>query len=295
MPNAPDTSTSTFPSPPVVLPPAQTGKPPREASPARPRATIWDVPFDALDLEEAVERIAALVDRGEPSYVITANLNYIMLHHRRPEVRSVTRDASLVVADGQPIVWRSRLEPTPLPGRVAGSELIFHLVDRGRREGWRVYLLGGAPGVAARCGEVLKAAFPGLVIAGTESPPFRPLTPAEQAEQGARIAAARPHLLLVAFGQPKGELWIYENHPRLSVPVSIQLGASFDFIAGTARRAPAVWQRLGLEWAYRMIKDPRRLVPRYAANAAFLAGCLYRDWRARLRRLYHDGGTTSNT
>jgi N-acetylglucosaminyldiphosphoundecaprenol N-acetyl-beta-D-mannosaminyltransferase len=112
---------------------------------------------------------------------------------------------------------------------------------------------------------------------GVDSPPFRPLSAAEQQAQLDRIRAASPDILLVAFGQPKGERWIHQHLETLQVPVSIQIGASFDFVAGTAQRAPVAYQRCGCEWAYRMLKDPRRLVPRYAGNALFLARQLVRE------------------
>ena len=248
-----------------------------EPSVAGPRREIWGVPFDPVTLPQSVTRIGELIRRGIPSYVITANLNYAMLNHRRGEMNRVTQDASLVLADGQPIVWRSKFGGEPLPQRVTGSELIFKLAQRASVEGWRIYFLGGAPDVAKRCAQTLQELYPGLEIAGCESPPYRDLTPAEQAQQDARIRDSGTDVLLVAFGQPKGELWIHQNYQRLGVPVSIQLGASFDFVAGTAKRAPVLWQKAGMEWAYRMLSDPRRLVPRYAANAAFLAGALLGD------------------
>ncbi|MEM8667034.1 MAG: WecB/TagA/CpsF family glycosyltransferase [Planctomycetota bacterium] len=234
------------------------------------RCDIWQVPFDRVRLDQAVDRIQELVARGTPSYVITANLNYVMLHHQLPELQQVTRDADLILADGQPIVWRSRRTSQPLPERVAGSELIYPLAERASNLGWGVYFLGGQPGVAQTCAERLQKQFPGMRIAGVESPPYRRLTSEEQEQQIARIQQAKPELLLVAFGQPKGDLWIHEHFRACGVPVSIQLGASFDFIAGTAQRAPKIWQKLGMEWAYRMLRDPKRLVPRYVANAKFL-------------------------
>jgi N-acetylglucosaminyldiphosphoundecaprenol N-acetyl-beta-D-mannosaminyltransferase len=262
-----------------------TAPPQGAASPvALPRTLVWDVPFDRVTLLESVQRIEQLVDRGQPGYVITANLNYVMLHHRSAEIRAITRGADLVLADGQPIVWRSRLGPEPLPQRVAGSELIYHLAERASLRGWGIYFLGGQPGVAASCAAALANRYPGLRIAGVESPPYRPWTACEREAQAERIRRSRAQLLLVAFGQPKGELWIGEHYQQLGVPVSIQLGASFDFVAGSARRAPLVWQRLGLEWAYRMACDPRRLVPRYAANASFLLGALVEDWKRTVTR-----------
>ncbi len=251
---------------------------PMELPPLR-RSRVWDVPFDVVTLSQATERINDMIELGRPSYVVTANLNYAMLHSDRPEMRPVTETADLILADGQPIVWRSRLTSTPLPTRVAGSELIFELAELSARKGWGIYFLGGETGVAATCAERLSDRYPGMVVAGVESPPFRQLSEEEQAQQDERIRRSNAKILLVAFGQPKGEQWIFENYKRLGIPVSIQLGASFDFIAGTAKRAPAIWQKVGMEWVYRMLSDPRRLVPRYASNAAFLARALVEDWK----------------
>lgn len=242
------------------------------------RTTIWDVPFDRVTTGESIDQIGRLIEIGQPSYVITANLNYVMLHHQQDGMHRVTEDADLILADGQPIVWRSRLESQPLSERVAGSEMIFELAQRASENGWGIYFLGGETGVAQRCADKLVRLYPGLRVAGVESPPFRELTAEERAGQDTRITQSGAQILLVAFGQPKGECWIHQNYKRLGVPVSIQLGASFDFIAGTAKRAPVIWQRLGLEWAYRMCSDPKRLVRRYTANAIFLVQALVRDW-----------------
>jgi N-acetylglucosaminyldiphosphoundecaprenol N-acetyl-beta-D-mannosaminyltransferase len=160
--------------------------------------------------------------------------------------------------------------------------MIYDLAHRASLNEWGIYFLGGEPGVAQACADKLAELYPGLRIAGVESPPFRQLTADEQAEQDQRIRASNAQILLVAFGQPKGELWIHQHYKRLGVPVSIQLGASFDFVAGTATRAPAIFQRLGLEWAYRMCSDPKRLVPRYTANAIFLMRSLIQDWKSKV-------------
>ncbi|QDT01695.1 Putative N-acetylmannosaminyltransferase [Rubripirellula lacrimiformis] len=266
------------PVPPVVAPAAPAAKqiPPR----TRKCSNVWGVPFDHVTLDQSIDAVDALIQQGTPSYVITANLNYAMLNHHDPaSMGPVTRDAALILADGQPIVWRSRWNQEQLPERVAGSEMIYRLAKRSAEQGWGIYFLGGEPGVAATCADQLARQYPGLRIAGIESPPFRQLTDQEQADQDARIQNSGAQILLVAFGQPKGEKWIHQNYQRLGIPVSIQLGASFDFIAGTATRAPEIWQRFGMEWAYRMMTDPKRLVPRYAANAWFLIAALVEDWR----------------
>jgi N-acetylglucosaminyldiphosphoundecaprenol N-acetyl-beta-D-mannosaminyltransferase len=253
--------------------------------PVERSSLVWGIPFASLTMQESVDRIEQLLQRRLPSYVITANLNYVMLHHELAEMAAVTRDAALVLADGQPIVWRSRLSSRPLRERVAGSELIFRLAERARDRGWGIYFLGGEPGVAQACASRLALAYPGLRIAGVESPPFRELSDEEQSLQDARIIASGADLLLVAFGQPKGEKWIHRNYRRLKVPVAIQLGASFDFIAGRSKRAPRIWQLVGMEWAYRMSSDPRRLAPRYWANAKFLFKALLKDMRPSSRSL----------
>lgn len=274
----------------VVLPrrsapaPGTIGKLDRAKIIPRDTVTIWDVPFDRLNMRESIDAISRLIERRQPSYVVTANLNYCMLHENDVEVARITRDADLILADGQPIVWRSQLEPNRLPERVAGSEMIVHLCRRAAAEGWRVYFLGGVEGVAERCSRRLQAEFPGLSIAGVECPPFRQFGEQEQADQLRRIREAGTDLLFVAFGQPKGEKWIHANLASLGNACCIQLGASFDFIAGTAVRAPKMYQRIGMEWAYRMMSDPIRLIPRYLSNASFLAKAILADWQNQVKR-----------
>lgn len=235
------------------------------------KVSVWGLPFAAVTLEETLGAIGQMIADRVPRMIVTANLNYAMLSVQRDDLAEINRDAALILADGQPIVWRSRCGgETPLPERVAGSELIYRLGERSADAGWKLYLLGASPGVAQKCADGLCALYPDCQIVGVDSPPFRELSDTELDEQIARIRQAEPDILLVAFGQPKGEHWIHEHLASLQVPVSIQLGASFDFVAGTARRAPKWCQRSGFEWAYRMLCDPKRLVPRYAANAAFL-------------------------
>jgi N-acetylglucosaminyldiphosphoundecaprenol N-acetyl-beta-D-mannosaminyltransferase len=246
---------------------------------------VWGLPFVRLTTAQCVDWIEDLIRRGAPSYVITANLNWVMLSHQRPDLDAVNRQAAGIVADGMPIVWQSRRQKEEvLPERVAGSELIYLLAERAAQKGWGIYLTGGAEGVAETAARKLETLYPGLRIAGADCPPFRPLSEEETNEQLQRIRDSNAQLLFIAFGQPKGEIWIHKNYHQLNVPVCIQLGASFDFIAGTATRAPKVWQKLGLEWAYRMAHDPKRLVPRYWSNAKFLCSQLLGSTAARFRK-----------
>jgi N-acetylglucosaminyldiphosphoundecaprenol N-acetyl-beta-D-mannosaminyltransferase len=227
---------------------------------------------------ETVDRISELIDARAPSYLVTANTNYAMLTARSAELRAFNARAAMVLADGAPLVWASRWRGTSVPERVAGSDLIFALCERAAERGHRIYLLGGADGVAEEAARRLSERYPGLTIAGTEAPPHRELTAEEDQALVDRVRAARPDLLFIAFGQPKGELWLTDRISRLGVPVSIQVGASLDFAAGRVSRAPVRLQKLGLEWAYRMWLEPARLGPRYARNAVFVLGRIAADF-----------------
>lgn len=238
---------------------------------------VWDLPFAVLSMDETLDRIQQMIEDRTPSHVITANLNFAMLCDKSDEVKEVARRASLILCDGMPIYWRSMFTARPLPERVAGSDLIFRLAERASQCGHSIFLLGAAEGVAATTAKRLQELYPALKIAGTECPPFRKLDDAEHESLCQRIRDCKPDILLVAFGQPKGEVWIDENLDALNVPVAIQLGASFDFVAGTAKRAPRLFQKTGMEWFYRMLTDPNRLVPRYAGNALFLAKTMLKD------------------
>lgn len=231
---------------------------------------VWGVPFAPFTLEETVEAVDALIERGEPSYFITANLHYAMLTRQHPDLDPINRSAAFVLADGAPIVRAARNRPVPLPERVAGADLIFNLCELAAKKGRRLFFLGAPPGVAEEAAEKLTARYPGLQIVGTACPPFRKLSDEEHEALLSRIREARPDILFVAFGQPKGERWIFENHRRIGVPVSVQVGASLEFAAGRFARAPKWMQKTGLEWSFRLLQEPRRLASRYARNAAFL-------------------------
>jgi N-acetylglucosaminyldiphosphoundecaprenol N-acetyl-beta-D-mannosaminyltransferase len=230
---------------------------------------VWGLPLAPLTFGQTLDRVEALVKVGAPAYFITANLHYAMLTAGDSRLPPVNRGAAFVLADGMPLVWASRWRPRRLPERVAGSDLVPALCERAALRGFRVFLLGGPPGVAEEAGQRLCARFPGLQVVGVECPPFRELSAEEQAGLLDRVRAARPDLLFLAFGQPKGELWLAAHYRALGVPACVQIGATLDFIAGRVRRAPRWVQRVGLEWAYRIYREPTRLTLRYARNFLF--------------------------
>jgi N-acetylglucosaminyldiphosphoundecaprenol N-acetyl-beta-D-mannosaminyltransferase len=238
---------------------------------------VWGLDFARLDMQGVIERADQIIAARSCRYFITANLNYLMLSEQQPELAAINRGADAIIADGHPIVLRSRMTQAPLPCRVAGSDLIIELAGLAAERGYRLFFLGAAPGVAAKAAAKLQLVFPELQVAGCCAPPYRTLSDVEHRELLAQIRDAGTDILLVAFGQPKGERWIHENYQTLGVPLSIQLGASFDFLAGTARRAPAFWQAIGCEWLYRSLCEPRRLAPRYLRNIGFLMRQLVSD------------------
>ncbi|MEM7477051.1 MAG: WecB/TagA/CpsF family glycosyltransferase [Planctomycetota bacterium] len=257
------------------------------------RIRVWGVEFAKLDMMRTLEFVRYLVQRGKPEFLITANLNYLMLTQENPQLEKVNQRAAAILADGHPIVWRSRLgscvqrframfgarkaATSGLQSRVAGSDLILELGRLSAEHGYRVFLLGGEPGVAEAAADVMQTKYPGCQIAGCYAPPFRKLSEQEELDMLARISDTKADILLLATGQPRGEIWLSENLDKIAASVSIQVGASFDFLAGKSRRAPKFFQRIGCEWLYRACSEPRRLVPRYARNAAFLLKCVIRE------------------
>jgi N-acetylglucosaminyldiphosphoundecaprenol N-acetyl-beta-D-mannosaminyltransferase len=246
-----------------------------------PPVWVWGLPLAPLTFAETLDRVEGMIRRGEPGYFTTVNLHTAMLAETDPALREAVRGAAFSLADGMPLVWASRLQGQPLPERVAGSDLLPALCELAARKGYRVFLLGGAPGVGEAAAENLCRRFPGLQVVGVEAPPFRPLTAEEEQALVARVRAARPDLLFVAYGQPRGEVWLRENYRALGVPACVQIGATLDFMAGRVRRAPRWLQRTGLEWAYRLAQEPGRLLSRYAGNAAFLVRKVLGGRRAR--------------
>ena len=203
-------------------------------------------------------------------------------------LREVLSGADVLTADGMPIVWVSRFAGRGLSERVPGSDLLLPLAERAAAEGWKLFLCGGAPGVPERVAERLRARWPELQIVGTATPFFPdPETLVDPAANEAVLAAirrARPDVLLVAFGAPKQERWI-EHHllsKELDAPVSVGVGATFDFLVGRQRRAPRWMRRIGLEWMHRMMTQPRRLTPRYVRDTLTFARLCLSELRGRL-------------
>jgi N-acetylglucosaminyldiphosphoundecaprenol N-acetyl-beta-D-mannosaminyltransferase len=269
------------------------------ASAATPPVALLGVAFDSLTLAEALQRLEAMVAARRPHYVVTANVDFLAQAREDVELHRILNDAHLVLCDGTPLVWASRLFGNALPERVAGADLVPHLLRRAARRRFRVYFLGATPEANARAVANVRAQFPGLLIAGSHAPPFRPLLEMNHEEIVARICAAQPDILLVSFGCPKAEKWIGMHYQRLGVPVTIGVGATIDFLAGRMKRAPVWMQRSGMEWLFRLCQEPRRLFRRYARDLWScgwgLAGQAWRTWPVRGRLHGCAGGPLSQT
>jgi N-acetylglucosaminyldiphosphoundecaprenol N-acetyl-beta-D-mannosaminyltransferase len=217
--------------------------------------------------------------------VSTINLDFLVRSQRDPEVRRVFRRTDLNLADGTPVVWLGRLLGAAMPGRVAGADFVPELVRALAGRGARLFLLGGEGGVAEAAGRRMVELNPDLVLAGTYEPPRARVEEMDNAEILARIAAAAPDVLLVAFGHPKQERWIDLHRDDLHVSVAIGVGCVLDLTAGRSRRAPRWMQAAGLEWFYRLAQEPTRLLGRYVTDAAWLlpiaAGAIRTRFAAR--------------
>jgi N-acetylglucosaminyldiphosphoundecaprenol N-acetyl-beta-D-mannosaminyltransferase len=195
--------------------------------------------------------------------VVTPNVDILVQGRRNPELHRILCEADLVLCDGQPLVWASRLLGNALPERVAGSDLTPRLIAQAERLGHRIFLLGASPEANAQAAERLRKRHPRLEIAGGYSPPHRPLDQMDHEEIVCRVRAAEPDILFVSFGCPKQEQWISMHYRELGVPVCLGVGATIDFLAGRVPRAPLWMRRSGLEWTFRLLQEPRRLFRRY--------------------------------
>jgi N-acetylglucosaminyldiphosphoundecaprenol N-acetyl-beta-D-mannosaminyltransferase len=205
---------------------------------------------------------------------MTINLDFLSIAQRDAQFRQTINRADLAVADGMPLVWAARLKAQPLAERITGVDLVNESCRLAAQMGQGVFLLGAAPGTAAAAAHRLEARYPGLRVVGVHSPPFRPLTPAEDEAMVRMIRDAAPGLLFVAFGAPRQDLWIRAHLDALNVRVAMGVGCVLDLLAGTARRAPGWMQQAGLEWSYRLIQEPRRLWRRYILDDVPMLGRL---------------------
>ncbi|WP_425003640.1 WecB/TagA/CpsF family glycosyltransferase [Mycolicibacterium sp. S3B2] len=235
------------------------------------RVDVLGVGISAVDIAMARNEITHWVEERQPNYVCVTGVHGVMEAQRDPSLLAIHNDSGLTTPDGMPMVWAGRRAGAHWINRVYGPDLMLSVLERAAERGWTSFLYGGKEGVATLLAARLTEQFPALKIVGTYSPPFRELTKDEDDEVVRRINATGADLIWVGLSTPKQERWMAEHIGRVAAPVLLGVGAAFDFHAGLMPQAPNWMQRSGLEWAYRLGKEPRRLWRRYLRNnPAFL-------------------------
>lgn len=218
------------------------------------RIDVLGVGFDSITMDEAVSRALELIDEQKAAYVVTPNPEIVMLCREDSELKRAVTGADMVLPDGIGIIKGAEILNTPIAERVPGIDFAQSLFGRLSGRGGSVFLFGAKPGVAEKAAEKLKASYPGLDICGTNDGYFTDDAPIIE-----KINASRPDFLLVCLGSPKQELWMEKNRGRLNVGLMAGLGGSLDVLSGMVERAPEKWRKLGLEWLYRLMKEPSRI------------------------------------
>jgi N-acetylglucosaminyldiphosphoundecaprenol N-acetyl-beta-D-mannosaminyltransferase len=232
------------------------------------------IPLAISNYEEVLDWMEAMIATNSRGYVTAAAVNLVMSAREQPDTLAATLGATLAVPDGMPLVWALHALGHARATRVYGPDLMAAFCARAARNGTPMYLYGGRhPWGSALLEERLLERFPGLRIVGRSSPPFRPLTPEEDEHEIELINASGAAVVWVGTGQPRQEQWMHRMRPRLTPPLLVGVGAAFDFHSGLVSQAPSWMQQGGLEWAYRLSREPRRLWRRYARyNPLFVMG-----------------------
>lgn len=246
-------------------------------SPVTHRVSIFGVNVDALTFDETVDRAFALADAGRGSQHVVLNAAKVVQMSADDRLRGIVSHCDLVNADGQSVVWASRVLGRRLPERVTGIDLFTAIVARAARTGHRLYFLGATDDVLHQMLEKLRGRYPHLVIAGFHNGYW-----SDDQEVIHAVRQARPHFLFLAIPSPRKEYWLSQHLEQLAVPFVMGVGGTFDVVAGKVRRAPHWVQQMGCEWVYRVVQEPRRMWKRYLhGNTAFLALTAREWWQAR--------------
>lgn len=243
---------------------------------AEQRVDVLGVHVSAVDPERALEQVTEWVTAQARHYVCVTGVHGVMESQADPELLQVHNRSGMTVPDGMPLVWCAHRAGLADTSRVYGPDLMLSVLERAAERGWRSYFYGGAEGVPELLAERMAERFPGLRVAGAESPPFRPLTELESRETAERINASGADLVWVGLSTPKQERWMARHREALAAPVLLGVGAAFDFHTGRVRQAPAWMQQRGLEWLFRLVMEPRRLWRRYLSNNPRFVAALLR-------------------
>lgn len=228
-----------------------------------PISNLLGMPISALTMNQALDIIHDAITNRRRLQIGVVNAAKISAMRKNRSLGEDVLASDLLFADGSAVVWATKLLGRPVPERIAGIDLMMRMLERGNRHGYRVYCLGAKEEVSKKVVERIAERFPNVVIAGRHHGYF---TEEQEAEIAEKIAASRPDIMFVAITSPKKEKFMAKWGAAIGVPVCHGVGGSFDVLAGMVQRAPLAWQRLGLEWLYRLKQEPRRLLRRYAVT-----------------------------
>ena len=231
---------------------------------------LFGLPITNVTMDQTLSRIEEYIASGTTHQIATANLDFARNSLKSDYLQRIICECSMVLPDGAPMLWASSMFQSPLQERVTGVDLIPGLAQLSARKGYGIFLLGSTEQDSADAAAVLRQRFPGVRIVGRHCPPVAALHEMDNEDILSRIEEADPQILLVAFGNPKQEIWIHRHRERLSVPIAIGVGGALNMIAGSLKRAPRWVQAMHMEWAFRLAQEPMRLLPRYAHDAAAL-------------------------
>jgi N-acetylglucosaminyldiphosphoundecaprenol N-acetyl-beta-D-mannosaminyltransferase len=251
-----------------------------------PRVNILGVGVTPVNLAQTVEILEEWRAEGRREYVLCTSVHGVVEAQKDPEIRSALNRSGLTTEDGMPLVWWCRGGGYPNAGRVYGPDLLLAMCERAPQAGHRHYFYGGSSRVVEALVSRLQQRFPGLIVAGYRSPPFRPQTQEEDAADVRAINETRPDYVWVGLGMPKQDKWIVRHVGKIQAAALLGVGAAFDFVAGAKPQTPFWMQRSGLEWLFRLMTEPRRLAHRYLVyNSIFVVRAIQRlaGWRSYAR------------
>lgn len=223
----------------------------------RNRIAVLDVMIDVVTMKEAVETVKQFILQKNSSLIVTPNAEMIMMANQDKQLANIINHADLVVPDGAGVVWAARYQGDYMPERVAGYDLVQNLLIEAAKEKYRIYFLGGAPGIAEKAKKIAEERYLGVQIVGTHNGFF---SIEDESEIVNEIRRCQPDILLVALGVPRQEKWLEKYKKELNIPVAIGIGGTFDVMAGAVQRAPLWMQRYNLEWLFRLLSEPKRAV-----------------------------------
>lgn len=246
------------------------------------RIRILNTEVDNVTMSEAIDIIDKMVSDKIPSYIVTPNINHIVLIEKDIKFKQIYKNANLILTDGKPLIWISKIKKNIIKEKISGSDLLPKVCELAAEKEYGVFIFGADEGVAQKAADNLKSKYGNLTISGVYSPSYGFEKNKEEKKYIIdTIKAAKPDILVVALGSPKGEKFIYRYYKELNVPVSMSVGAAVDFAAGNIKRAPKWMSDIGLEWFYRILREPTRLAKRYFFDGLAM---LYILWKYRGKR-----------